>query len=171
MNDTKPTVHIDGTDYPLDSYPQAQLDFFEFTGETDEGAVAYLEEMQDTPGSALDVAAREYDNAIILDHTILPLRRIGTAEEVMFANNRDQAKHGSVCYARFRGYENGGCDADFDERWNWLSDHHFADARTITWRRDDTGDGILLDRYVFFIAFHDEADDAAFLAAFPEAAR
>ena len=60
------------------------------------------------------------------------------------------------------------CDVDVVDRLNWIA-RNVQGGHTIWWRRRDTGDGILLLDYDYFVVFHDPADDAAFLAAFPGA--
>lgn len=59
-------------------------------------------------------------------------------------------------------------DMDVAVRLDWINDN-CKGGYTAWWRRRDTGDGVLLDDYAYLVAFHDPADDAAFLAAFPGA--
>ena len=73
-------------------------------------------------------------------------------------------------------YAHGYLDGDFEEadelrrRLDWI-DQHVKGGHIVWWYRRDTGDGILLDDYQYMVAFNGPADDAAFVAAFPEAAR
>jgi hypothetical protein len=155
----KYVVRVDSGTFPLSDYPQAQLEFFDFCGYSQEEQVDYLQEMNDTPETALDLMAREYNNAIVLQEgrgndRILPCRIIGRAEETLWAGG---SRQGNEYYFRACGV-----DSDFDKRHDWLG----ANAKgsyAISWRREDRA------RYVYFVAFMDEADDQAFLAAFPEA--
>jgi hypothetical protein len=90
----------------------------------------------------------------------LPNRFLGYAEETLWAGGTSQ---GGDYYFRVKG-----CDDDFDTRTDWLSEESTGQY-IISWRRHDTGDGIVLDDYAYFVAFMDETDDAAFMAAFPGA--
>jgi len=155
----------DGSTVPLRDYPEAQLEFFDFCGYSPKECVDQLEEMDDTPETAIDVFAREYSNAVVIrqgrgNDRILRNRFLGHAEETIWAGGTSQ---GGDYYFRVKG-----CDDAFDARTDWLCEESTGQY-IISWRRHDTGDGIMLGDYAYFVAFMEEDDDVAFLAAFPGA--
>lgn len=120
---------------------------------------------QRTPADAPQNIFREHDHgsiAFVNGKATLP-RLLGRAYEFGIAED-PRGGFWSMGHADEQLNE----DQQIGLRLSWIEDNAQS-GHTIWWRRRDTGDGILLDDYDYFVVFHDAADDAAFLAAFPEA--
>lgn len=155
-------VTIDGTDYQLSDFPDEFVEGLELVADD---IIEELEGYARTPEQCPTTMLREWHHnsvALVNGGAALP-RRLGIAYE--FAVGIDP----------LGGYIGTGNRNDrFEEdetichRLNWITENARG-PYTVWWHRRDTGDGILLDNYEYQVIFHNQNDDAAFLAAFPGA--
>ncbi len=126
-----------------------------------------LEEFeQRAPSEAPQNIFREWNRGSIafVNGRAVPPRRLGSACEMGIAED-PQGGYWSMGSA---APWTGDADVAVGMRLDWIT-RNVRGGHTIWWCRRDTGDGILLDDYDYFVVFHAPADDAAFLAAFPGA--
>lgn len=165
--DTPPTVHVDGVDYPLSDYPDAQIELLEREGcLSDADQVDLLEDLERSPEDSVTSLHCEYHlNSALTDAGIVKVYKVGLAEEATVGYSDPRMPE----IATWLATEDGKLVPNevLDQRLQWLTYH----PGNIVWvRRADTGDGILLPQTVYCAAFTDTMEEAAFLARFPEMA-
>lgn len=162
MQDVR-AVTNDGTSHLISDYPEDYIDLIKLVHVDVENELEEYE--QRTPADAPEHIFREFNHgsiAFVNGKATLP-RLLGRAYEFGIAED-PRGGFWSMGHADEQLNE----DEDIRLRLFWIEQKAQA-GHTIWWRRCDTGDGVLLDDYDYFVVFHDPADDAAFLAAFPEA--
>ena len=163
----KPVVHVDGTDYPLDSFPEATLAMLEFDClNTDEEQVEELETRGYTPDLSIKEVHREWQKSkALVNGAISRAYEVGRVDEgiVCFAPDRDpevltwvESDEGDLSR-----------NDELTERLEWLR----ARGNNVVWvRRADSGDGILLPQTIYMVAFTNQGLEAHFLNRYPEVA-
>lgn len=167
MNDaTDDIIYTDesGQDYRASDYPDDYIELIELVH--CDVANELTEYEQRTPAEAPQNIFREYNHgriAFVNGRAVLP-RLLGRAYEMGIAED----PRGGYWSMGNADEHSGDADVDVGIGLCWIN-RNTQGGHTVWWRRRDTGDGILLDDYDYFVVFHDSADDAAFLAAFPGA--